>query len=125
MQVVCSGISTPTPSPRVQRRQYEGYSRPFLRGYLQTQGSTTPPFHHKPGSREHKHPDANDSSLRDSIPAMTKPVAVTCLVLNIFIPGLGEKTYFFACMFGYIISILQIFNFYSSRKICMLHGRNS
>lgn len=88
MNVVCSGISTPTPSPRVQRRQYQGYSRSFLPSYMQ--GSTTPPVHHRTGSREHKHNQTNDSSLRDSIPAMRKPVAVTCLVLNILLPGLGK-----------------------------------
>ena len=100
MNVVCSGISTPTPSPHVQRRQYQSYGKQFLPAYMQ--GSTTPPIHHRAGSREHKHDEGNDSSLRDSIPAMRRPVAVTCLVLNILLPGLGKFSCFHTESLGWV-----------------------
>ncbi|XP_067682900.1 uncharacterized protein [Haliotis asinina] len=85
MQVVYSGgSSTPTPSPRLQRKAYQGgYGRPVLPGYI-----VGPP----PSVMLHRSKEKlteGDTSLRDSIPAMSKPVAVFCLVLNIFIPGMG------------------------------------
>ena len=87
MQVVIGG-STPTPSPRVQRKQYHGYGRPLLPGYAQP--TTTPPGHHRPTNKERKNPNDNESSLRDYIPAMKRPMAITCLTLNILLPGLGK-----------------------------------
>lgn len=84
MQVVYSGGSTPSPSPRVQRKQYQGYGRPIFIGH-----PTCKPVPHRTASKETKENENSDSSLRDSIPAMQKPVAITCLVLNILLPGLG------------------------------------
>ncbi|ESO82980.1 hypothetical protein LOTGIDRAFT_169805 [Lottia gigantea] len=85
MQVVYSGGSTtPSPSPRLQRKQMQGYGRPVLPGYL-----TGPPpisTHHR--SKEEVHKSEGDKSLRDSIPAMSKPLAVICLICNIILPGL-------------------------------------
>ncbi|XP_052768953.1 uncharacterized protein LOC128209121 [Mya arenaria] len=84
MQVVYSGGSTPTPSPRVQRKLNQGYSRPIFTGKtsrLVTSQSTSK-------DRGEVAPEP-ESSLRDSIPAMRKAVAVTCLILNILLPGLG------------------------------------
>lgn len=92
MQVVYSGGSTPSPSPRVQRKQYQSYGRPIFIGH-----PTSKPGAHRAASKETKESESSDSSLRDSIPAMPKPVAITCLVLNILLPGLG-KLYRF-CIF--------------------------
>ena len=90
MQVVYSGGSTPTPSPRVQRKHNPGYGRPMFIGHPSCK--STPPISHRSASKETKDGTDNDSSLRDSIPAMIKPVAITCLVLNILLPGLGKTT---------------------------------
>lgn len=94
MQVVyAGGSSTPSPSPRLQRKNYAGgggYGRPVMPGYLMGhphQPSVLPHNHQRP-SREKL--TEGDASLRDSIPAMSKPVAVTCLVLNVVLPGMGE-----------------------------------
>lgn len=90
MQVVYSGGSTPTPSPRVQRKHHPGgaYGRPIFLGHgsCKTTLTTVP----RTVSKDRKDASDNESSLRDSIPAMKKPVAVTCLVLNILLPGLGN-----------------------------------
>lgn len=86
MQVVYSGGSTPTPSPRLQRKAIKGYGRPVLPGYF------PPTVHHTNISRSHtkeKEKEDPESSLRDSIPAMSKPMAIICLILNILAPGLG------------------------------------
>jgi len=84
MQVVYSGGSTPTPSPRVQRKMYHGYTRPIFKG--KTSGLVASQSTSKDRSEA---PDP-ESSLRDTIPAMRRPVAITCLVLNILLPGLGK-----------------------------------
>ena len=82
MQVVYSGGSnTPTPSPRLQRKT--GYGRPVMPGYM---------THVHPQvlvQRSREKLTEGDITLRDSIPAMSKGVAVTCLVLNIILPGSG------------------------------------
>ena len=82
MQVVYSGGSnTPTPSPRLQRKT--GYGRPVMPGYM---------THVHPQilvQRSREKLTEGDTTLRDSIPAMSKGVAVLCLVLNIIIPGSG------------------------------------
>ncbi|GFR83335.1 protein SPEC3 [Elysia marginata] len=82
MQVVYSGGSnTPTPSPRLQRKT--GYGRPVMPGYM---------THVHPQilvQRSREKLTEGDITLRDSIPAMSKGVAIMCLVLNIFIPGSG------------------------------------
>ncbi|XP_041352434.1 uncharacterized protein LOC121370946 [Gigantopelta aegis] len=86
MQVVYSGgSSTPNPSPRLQRKAYiGGYGRPILPGYLAGNHSHVVVTH-----RSKEKLTEGDTSLRDSIPAMTKPVAVSCLILNILVPGFG------------------------------------
>ncbi|VDI60017.1 Hypothetical predicted protein [Mytilus galloprovincialis] len=90
MQVVYSGGSTPTPSPRLQRKQIKGYGRPVLPGYF------PPTVHHistpRSQSKEREKEDT-ESSLRDSIPAMMKPVAIMCLIFNIIIPGLEPHVF--------------------------------
>ncbi|XP_076463525.1 uncharacterized protein LOC143295792 [Babylonia areolata] len=116
MQVVYSGgSSTPTPSPHLQRKNYghgfgggggggsggsggigfigSGYSRPVMPGYTlnhphHSQVGVVP----RPGG---SHPNKQgkltegDTNLRDSIPAMRRPVAVLCFLLNILLPGMG------------------------------------
>lgn len=88
MQVVYSGgSSTPSPSPRLQRKAHNhgGYGRPVMPGYLTG-------YQHQvvvQRSRSREKLTEGDTSLRDSIPAMSKPVAVTCLVLNVVLPGFG------------------------------------
>ncbi|KAK7465871.1 hypothetical protein BaRGS_00037562, partial [Batillaria attramentaria] len=73
-----------------QRKAYNpgGYGRPVMPGYL------TGHQHQVvvPRSRSREKLTEGDTSLRDSIPAMSKPVAITCLVLNVLLPGLGETT---------------------------------
>jgi len=90
MQVVYSGGSTPTPSPRVQRKHHPvgAYGRPIFLGHgsCKTTMSTVP----RTTSKDRKDTSDTESSLRDSIPAMKKPVAITCLVLNILLPGFGK-----------------------------------
>lgn len=86
MQVVYSGGSTPTPSPRLQRKAIKGYGRPVLPGYF------PPSVHHSNTTRtqsKERVKEDTESSLRDSIPAMMKPMAILCLIFNIVIPGLG------------------------------------
>ncbi|KAK3599193.1 hypothetical protein CHS0354_041034 [Potamilus streckersoni] len=91
MQIVYSGGSTPNPSPRMQRKHnYGGYGRPLLPGYLQR--TSTPPISHRSSSPKEERRENTDSSLRDSIPAMVRSVAITCLVFNIILPGLGTFT---------------------------------
>ena len=34
--------------------------------------------------------DATDTNLKDSIPDMPRALAITCLICNIVLPGLGE-----------------------------------
>ncbi|KAH3839181.1 uncharacterized protein LOC127879758 isoform X1 [Dreissena polymorpha] len=85
MQVVYSGGSTPSPSPRVQRKLYPGYGRAiFIPG-----GKQSGLVSHCSSSNDRKGAPVAESSLRDSIPAMKRPVAITCLVMNILLPGLG------------------------------------
>ena len=102
MQVVYSGgSSTPSPSPRLQRKTYAtpgggpgGYGRPVMPGYLMGHPQPTvysASVHHN--ARPQEKLTEGDASLRDSIPAMSKPVAITCLVLNIILPGLGELSF--------------------------------
>ncbi|OWF50328.1 uncharacterized protein LOC110450550 [Mizuhopecten yessoensis] len=88
MQVVYSGGSTPSPSPRLHRKQYTGYGRPVQPGYVLGPPPVT--TMHRSPSREKNPPiEEDDSSLRDSIPVMSKPLAITCLICNIVLPGLG------------------------------------
>ncbi|KAL3874793.1 hypothetical protein ACJMK2_037762 [Sinanodonta woodiana] len=91
MQIVYSGGSTPNPSPRMQRKHnYGGYGRPLLPGYFQR--TSTPPISHRSSSPKEERRETTDSSLMDSIPAMVRSVAITCLVFNIILPGLGTFT---------------------------------
>lgn len=107
MQVVYSGGSTPTPSPRLQRKQIKGYGRPVLPGYF------PPTVHHtstpRSQSKEREKEDT-ESSLRDSIPAMMKPVAIMCLIFNIIIPGLGRFTYCNTCSYYSVLISVVWFN---------------
>ncbi|KAL8567774.1 hypothetical protein ACOMHN_009082 [Nucella lapillus] len=101
MQVVYSGgSSTPSPSPRLQRKTYTGvpggYGRPVMPGYLM--GVTHSPHPHPPMVSREKvvggggpGEGEGERSLRDSIPAMSRPLAVVCLILNIVLPGLGQS----------------------------------
>lgn len=89
MQVVYSGSSTPSPSPRRHRKEYTGYGRPVQPGYV----LGPPPVsvvHRSPSREKPHHLQQDDASLKDSIPVMSKPLAVTCLVCNIVLPGLGK-----------------------------------
>ncbi|KAL4237704.1 mRNA-decapping enzyme 1B [Mactra antiquata] len=97
MQVVYSGGSTPTPSPRLPRKHL-GYGRPIFMGHQPSK--STPPIHHRSTSKDLKSSPDSESSLRDSIPAMRKPVAITCLVLNILLPGLGTFVAGFTVLCG-------------------------
>ncbi|KAL8620266.1 hypothetical protein ACOMHN_064556 [Nucella lapillus] len=111
MQVVYSGgSSTPTPSPSLQRKNYGpsgggggggaasvgagGYSRPVMPGYTAAghppQAAPQRPTTARESGIGSKPLTEGDASLRDSIPAMKKPVAVVCFVLNVLLPGLGE-----------------------------------
>lgn len=95
MQVVYSGGSTPSPSPRIQRKQYQGgYGRHVFIAHPICKN--TPQLARRAASADKKETVDNDSALRDSIPAMTKSVAITCLVLNILLPGLGKLS---VCIF--------------------------
>jgi len=79
-----SAHHSPHSSPRNSRAGLDGAYRPVLPGYTQP-GS-------RRGSRE-SYGDANarteDSTLKKSIPLMPRPLAITCLILNILFPGLG------------------------------------
>lgn len=96
MQVVYSGgSSTPTPSPRLQRKAYPGgYGRPMMPGYMMGHQP-----HQAVAQRSREKLTEGDTSLRDSIPAMSKPLAVTCLIFNILLPGLGEFPFGLLCIF--------------------------
>uniref|UniRef100_A0A0L8FPS9 Protein SPEC3 n=1 Tax=Octopus bimaculoides TaxID=37653 RepID=A0A0L8FPS9_OCTBM len=95
MQVVYSGgTSTPMSSPRCYRKDMQGggYTRPMAPGYALNNHYFHPPpspltikKHYSKSKKSNQH----DKSLRNFIPAMKKPVAITCLICNIFIPGLG------------------------------------
>lgn len=89
MQMIYSGgSSTPCPSPRNLRKDMHtsGYIRPIMPAYIMH--SLPPPSFAKCQSRVK--PSSNkDMNLRNFIPAMSKPVAVTCLICNIVLPGLG------------------------------------
>ncbi|KAL5008175.1 hypothetical protein ScPMuIL_013756 [Solemya velum] len=87
MQVVYSGGSnTPTPSPRLQRKQLRGYGRPVLPGYVA--GAPPSSIVHRTVVKD-KPSEEPESSLRDVIPAMRKHIAVVCLILNVVLPGMG------------------------------------
>ncbi|CAI9741658.1 Hypothetical predicted protein [Octopus vulgaris] len=71
--------------------QGAGYTRPMAPGYALNNHYYPPPSpmtikkHYSKSKKSNQH----DKSLRNFIPAMKKPVAITCLICNIFIPGLG------------------------------------
>ncbi|XP_052282764.1 uncharacterized protein LOC127879758 isoform X2 [Dreissena polymorpha] len=85
MQVVYSGGSTPTPSPRVNRKIHQGYGHP---AFAPCPPVSNPTRHHS-ASKEKTESLLADSFLRDSIPAMPRCLAIACLILNILLPGLG------------------------------------
>lgn len=111
MQVVYSGGSTPTPSPRHQRKQYGGYGRPVLPGYVL--GPPPSAKVHRSPTKEKRPPSApvqDDSTLRDSIPVMSKPLAITCLVCNVILPGLGMYLNKYR-LFLYIVFVVVVLLF--------------
>lgn len=64
------------------------YSRPVMPGYLP--GSQQPSVViHRTVEVQHNVHSHTDSNLKDSIPAMSKPLAIVCLICNILSPGLG------------------------------------
>lgn len=96
-------VKTPTPSlysprsitatPRTFRK--EGYGKPIMPGYKPTsmnrhKDSTF--FIHRTIEVQHV---SKETNLRDSIPIMSKPIAICCAVLNVICPGLGKKIYYF------------------------------
>ena len=78
---------TPSPRPSTGSRTPRGWAgwRPVSPGYR-----NTPADKHR--TVEIKHVTENDGSLRDSIPLMSRPLAVFCLVCNICLPGLGNDS---------------------------------
>ena len=80
---------SPRPSPRSSpvsspNKVIKGYSKPVMPGYMPT--SSQPDRH----DLSHLPQRCDDSTLKDSIPAMSKPWAITCMICNILSPGLGE-----------------------------------
>lgn len=108
MQVVYSGGSTPTPSPRVQRKHHPGpmYGRPIFLGHGTCKANV--PNVPRTASKDRKDSQNSESSLRDSIPAMVKPVAITCLILNIVLPGLGKEQFYSLLKSYDIVDIITI-----------------
>lgn len=90
MHAVYAGGSTPTPSPRVHRKQF-GYGRPVMPGYSFPHKQS--PLHHKSASKDSDDSSSKETNFRESIPAMCSAVAFTCLICNILVPGLGKRTY--------------------------------
>ncbi|XP_048736210.1 uncharacterized protein LOC125651596 [Ostrea edulis] len=86
MHAVYAGGSTPTPSPRVHRKQF-GYGRPVMPGYSFPHKQS--PLHHKSASKDSDDSSSKETNFRESIPAMCTAVAFTCLICNILVPGLG------------------------------------
>ncbi|KAH3839180.1 hypothetical protein DPMN_112605 [Dreissena polymorpha] len=85
MEVVYSARSTQTPSLRVQMKLYILYrSLIFITGRSGLVAYCS-------SAKDQKDAPVADSSLRDSIPAMKRPVATTCLVMNILLPGLVKQ----------------------------------
>ncbi|KAH3856561.1 hypothetical protein DPMN_099152 [Dreissena polymorpha] len=84
MQVVYSGGSTSFPSPRVQRKLYPGYGRPIFIPGRKHSGLVS----HFSDSKDRKDAPVLESSLRDSIPVLKRPVAIMCLVMNIILLAL-------------------------------------
>ncbi|CAH1791182.1 unnamed protein product [Owenia fusiformis] len=79
---------SPFGSPRTPRspRMFRGYSKPIMPGYKNpTQPAVTV---HKTSETQQQHDDGG-YNLKDSIPALRKPVAYICLICNILVPGLG------------------------------------
>lgn len=87
MQAIYAGGSTPTPSPRVHRKQF-GYGRPVMPGYSFPHKQSSP-LHHKSASKDSEDSTSKETNFRDSIPAMCTAVAFVCFICNIIMPGLG------------------------------------
>ncbi|XP_013390431.1 protein SPEC3 isoform X1 [Lingula anatina] len=83
----CTNSPSSSPQPSVK-----GYSRPVMPGYFATAS-------HQPATargsltvqqqQQHHTGSSAETNLRDSIPAMSRPVAIACLICNILSPGLG------------------------------------
>ena len=93
--------SSPRGSPKTTPRGVEGW-RPVLPGYKPrgSSGSVT-----VQRTVEVHHRDT-DTTLKDAIPLMTRPLAITCLILNILLPGLGE--------------LIRLFHFFIAHNACFL-----
>lgn len=90
MHAVYAGGSTPTPSPRVHRKQF-GYGRPVMPGYSFPHKQASP-IHHKSASKDSTDSSTKETNFRDSIPAMCTALAFLCFVSNVVLPGLGKET---------------------------------
>lgn len=79
-------IPSPLISPTTPNREW----RPIAPGY-QPPSSHSVVIHRTVEVQHHQHILVeNDSSLKDTIPAMPKAIAIGCLVCNILFPGLGK-----------------------------------
>lgn len=90
MHAIYAGGSTPTPSPRVHRKQF-GYGRPVMPGYSFPHKQASP-AHHKSASKDSDDSATKETNFRDAIPAMCKALAYVCFICNIILPGLGKKS---------------------------------
>ncbi len=80
---------SPRSSPKSTPRGVEGW-RPVMPGYKPaTSSSQTSVVIQRTVEVQH-HVTDSDTTLKDSIPAMSRPVAIICLICNILLPGLGE-----------------------------------
>lgn len=89
MHAIYAGGSTPTPSPRVHRKQF-GYGRPVMPGYSFPHKQASP-VHHKSASKDSNDSASKETNFRDAIPAMCTALACVCFICNIILPGLGKK----------------------------------
>lgn len=87
MHAIYAGGSTPTPSPRVHRKQF-GYGRPVMPGYSFPHKQASP-VHHKSASKDSNDSASKETNFRDAIPAMCTALACVCFICNIILPGLG------------------------------------
>ncbi len=72
-------------SPRATPRGVQGW-KPVMPGYKPAGPQTSVVIQRTVEVQQTQ----TDSNLKDSIPAMSKPVAITCFVCNIISPGLGK-----------------------------------
>lgn len=112
MHAIYAGGSTPTPSPRVHRKQF-GYGRPVMPGYSFPHKQASP-AHHKSASKDSDDSATKETNFRDAIPAMCKAVAYVCFICNIILPGLGKKSK--ACIWK-LLFFTYFFLYFNNCKI--------